>query len=255
MYQRPISKRLMILAAALAAMFIGARATAAQLTPDQVLQKIFDTFHGQKIKTMVYDEVRTVSTKTSGGGERGGMMELNSTNGLTYVMRTYYRSPDKHGYRMVTKPIKGFWPGNPNQQDAITMDERWMEKVRNTYRISLAKFDKTVRGRPCYIFSLVPRPGTKWAFPMTWYVDKQNFSILRFMELVRRNQAQTASTTGDIYYEKVKGHTVPIKSKWTTTVEEIGYTFDYSIRYENYLFNVPLNDSVFKVQPPPEPLK
>ena len=225
------------------------------ITADIVLDKIFFTFHNQKIRSMVYDEVRTISTQAAESGPDQGVMQLDKRNASTYIMRSYYRAPDKHGYRMKTKPIEGFWPGTPNQQDAITMDERWPSKVREVYTLGLGKSTVSIRGRKCYILTLRPKPDSVLTFPMTWYVDAENFSILKFMHLIKYNSGQIVSTIGEIFYGKARGHYVPLTSKWLTTSSNSTYRFHYDIRYENYMFNIPLDDSVFKEQPMPKPAK
>lgn len=229
--------------------------TAKPVTADIALDKIFYSFHNQKIRSMVYDEVRTISTQSAEAGPDQGTMQFNKTNASSYIMRSYYRAPDKHGYRMVTTPIEGFWPGTPNQQDAITMDERWPSKVRETYNLALGKNTVSIRGRKCYILTLRPKPDSVLTFPMTWYVDAESFSILKFIHLLKYKSGQTVSTTGEIFYGKARGHYVPLRSKWLTTSSNSILRFHYSIRYENYMFNIPLDDSVFKEQPMPKPAK
>ena len=220
-----------------------------RLTADQVLDKMFDAFRKQKIKSMVYDEVRTVATKMKRGGTKG-MMPLDSKNATTYVMRNYYRAPDKHGYRMLSKRIEGFWPGSPSEENSIAMDERWPEKVRENYRLTLSP-SKKFRDRDCYVFSLTPKPGVTHVFPMTWYVDEKKFIILKFFHLVKKSDKRSVSTTGEITYDNVNKHLVPVKAQWTTTMTGLPYEFHYTVRYKNYLFNVPLDDSVFIPEPKP----
>lgn len=249
-----LSNYVLVITALLAlAMFVSAAPACAEgSTADQVLQKIFDSFHTQKLRSMVYDEVRTVSTKLNSPGADQGMMSLDKKNATIYIMRNYYRAPDQHGYRMVTKPIEGFWPGSPNQTSAILMDERWIEKVRENYKLSLSA-DKVVRGEQCYVLSLVPKRPNEYNFPMTWYVEKRNFSIIKFIHLIKRNTGMSVSTTGEIFYGTQKGHYVPTRAQWITHASNVMYDFDYKIEYKNYMFNVPMDDSVFKAQPVPPP--
>ena len=228
---------------------------AKNLTPDQVLENIFSQFHKQRISTMVYDEVRTVSSKMrSSQGSLNGMMDLDAANAATFVTRYYYRAPDKHGYRMVSDPIPGFWPGSPNQENSLAMDERWLEKVRRSYKPVLAK-DRVYKGKPCYTFLLAPKPGEAWTFNIMWIVDKKTFRILMVHNLVHKSSHTTVTSQGDITYGQVKGHTVPMEARWVTTMTDLPYKIEYHVRYENYVFNVPLHDSVFKAEPVPEPKK
>jgi hypothetical protein len=194
---------------------------AKSLTADQVLDRMFETFRKENIKSMVYDEVRTVATKMQRGAQKG-VMPLDSKNATTYVMRYYYRAPDKHGYRMLSDPIDGFWPGHPSEENNIAIDERWTEKVRENFKLSLSgekKFNKI----DCYVLNLTPKPGVTHVFPMTWYVDKKKFIILKFFHLVRKSDRRAVSTTGEITYDKVNKRLVPVKSRWTTTMTGLPY--------------------------------
>ena len=221
------------------------------LTPDQVLEKIFDNFRKQNIKSMMYDELRTVSTKVRGKGGRQGMMMLDKENATTYTMRYFYSAPDKHGYRMLSDPIEGFWPGDPNQENNIAMDERWLEKVRESYEMTLSE-DAMVEDRLCYVLNLTPKKGLTHVFPMTWYIDKKKFLILKLYHLVRVGR-QTKFTSGVITYDHVSGRLMPIHAEWLTTMKDLPYQIEYKVKYKNYKFNVPLDDSVFEVEPVPPP--
>lgn len=251
--RKTILASVLLIAAALA--FRAGNATAApapakQLSPAQVLDSIFGQFHGQNLKTMVYDEVRTVSRKTRTQGETNGMMAMDEGNAVTFLTRVYYRAPDFHGYRMLSKQIPGFWPGTPSQDNSIIMDERWLERVRESYNLTLSS-DTFIDGKKCYVLNLTPKPGTTWTLNMTWYVDKDKFLILKFVHLVRKSKSRATSTTGNIKYGVVRGHTVPLEARWLSTGANIPSEFEYSVKYKNYIFNVPLDDSVFKREPMP----
>jgi hypothetical protein len=248
-----ISKRAVISALfiALAAAMPCATARAASLSAQQVVEKLFQRFKEQNIRTMMYEEIRTVSNKMRDKGGQGGMMTLNRDNATTYVMRYFYKAPDRHGYRMLSEPVKNFWPGHPSQENAITMDERWLERVREHYDVSLAA-DFVYKGRPCYTLILNPKPGQEWTFPMSWYVDKEKFLVLSVTHLVRKGPKNSSFTTGEITYGRVHGFLVPVKAQWKTTVRDMPYQFEFQVRYENYVFNAPLDDSVFKKEPAPK---
>lgn len=222
---------------------------AKSLTADQVLDKMFETFRKENIKSMVYDEVRTVATKSQ-RGQTKGIMPLDSQNATTYVMRYYYRAPDKHGYRMLSDRIDGFWPGHPSEENNIAIDERWTEKVHESYNLTLSP-SKKFNNRDCYVLNLTPKPGVTHVFPMTWYVDQKKFIILKFFHLVKKSDKRAVSTNGEITYDTVNKRLVPVKAKWVTTMTGLPYDFTYTVRYKNYLFNVPLDDSVFVPEPKP----
>jgi hypothetical protein len=227
-----------------------APAGAAALSPEQVLDSIYKQFHGQNMKTMVYDEVRTVSRKMLSRSEGNGMMPMDEGNAVTYVTRVYYRAPDMHGYRMLSEQIPGFWPGTPSQENSIIMDERWLERVRESYTLNLSK-DATYAGKRCYVLNLIPKPGTAWTLNMTWYIDQQQFLILKFIHLVQKSAKRATSTTGELKYGKVRGHMVPLEARWRATGPNIPAEFVYEVKYKNYIFNVPLDESVFKREPMP----
>ena len=224
---------------------------AEDLTATQVLDNIFKRFSEQNIHTMMYEEIRTVSSKMNTTGAQNGMMMLNRDNATTYVMRYFYQSPDKHGYRFLSESIKNFWPGNPGQENSIAMDERWLQRVKERYKISLTP-NRKYKGRMCYVLQLTPRPGYQWNFPMSWYVDKEKFLILSLTHVVRKSPRNASVTTGEISYDRVHGYLVPVKAHWVTTVTQMPYKFEFHVRYENYIFNAPLDQSVFKQEPIPE---
>lgn len=253
-YSRKIACALFVLGLAAAALCAPRPAAAADLSAEQVLEKLFERFKEQKISTMMYEEIRTVSNKMRSRSSKDGMMMLNRDNATTYVMRYFYKAPDKHGYRLLTDPIKNFWPGHPSQDNAITMDERWLERVKEHYRVALAA-DFNYKGRMCYTLILHPKPGYEWTFPMNWYVDKEKFLILSATHVVRESPKRSSSTTGEITYDRVHGYLVPVKAHWKTTVRGLPYEFEFHVRYENYVFNAPLDDSVFKQEPLPEAAK
>ncbi len=214
-----------------------------KLTPQQIVTKIHGKFLAMKIKSMAYDESRTVFYVSRSEGNEG-MMALNKNNGATYIARYFFQAPAKHGYRIISNPIKNYWIGSPNQPGALPMDEKWKDKVFEWFDFFRPK-DMEYRGRKCYLVALLPKKNApKNLYPMTWYVDPVNFIVIKFYFLIGRGD-RSVSTKGEMYYKKVNGRLLPSSAQWNTQVSDLPYDFKQKSVFSNYRFNVPLDESVF----------
>ncbi len=218
-----------------------------KMTPEQIIGKIHASFMAQKIKTLTYDETRTVYYVSRGANE--GVMPLNPDNGATYIARYFYQAPASHGYRTISNPIKNYWIGSPNQPGALPMDEKWKDKIFAWFDVYRPK-DMEYRGRKCYLVALLPKKNTpKNLYPMTWYVDPEKFIVIKFYFLIG-NKEKSVSTKGEMYYKKINGRLFPSSAVWNTQVSGLPYDFKQKSTFSNYRFNVPLDESVFKEEFP-----
>ncbi|MFA6451628.1 MAG: hypothetical protein WCX65_19310 [bacterium] len=218
------------------------------MTPEQIISEIHNRFMKQKFRTMTYDETRVVSNESITPGKKG-VMDLNFENGATYVSRYFYQAPAKHGYRELSNPIKNYWIGSPNQPGALPMDEKWKDKVVSWFNLYIST-PQMYRGINCYRVTLVPKPGApKNLFNMTWYIDPNTFSIIKFIFLIA-DDTNRVSSTGQVYYKPVNNYMLPYKAIWRTTVKNMPYIFLQKTTMKNYRFNIPLDESVFKEEFP-----
>ena len=218
--------------------------TAAAMAPEQIVSEIHKRFVAQKFRTITYDETRVVSYESLTPGKKG-LMNLNLENGAMYMARYFYQAPAKHGYRDLSKPIKNFWIGSPNQPGALPMDEKWKDKVLSWFNL-YGSPPRTYRGKKCYLVTLVPKPGApKNLFNMTWYVDPADFTVLKFIFLIT-DSTSTISSTGEMYYKPLNGYMLPYKANWRTKVSSLPYIFMQRTTIKNYRINIPLDESVFK---------
>jgi hypothetical protein len=227
-----------------------ARASAApqKMTPEGIVSEIHRRFMAQKFRTMTYDEVRVISYEAI-SKDKKGMMTLNMQNGATYIARNFYQAPAKHGYRALNNPVKNYWIGSPNQPGALPMDEKWKDKVLSWFNL-YGSPTQLYRGKKCYIVSLVPKHSApKNLYNMTWYVDPDSFSVLKFIFLIE-DKTNTVSSTGELYYKPINNYMLPYKGAWRTTVSSFPYIFRQNTELKNYRFNIPLDESVFKEEFP-----
>lgn len=219
------------------------------MSPEAIVAEIHNRFMGQNIKTMTYDEVRTVTYSSNSPGSEG-LTPLNKANGSVYLARYFYQAPARHGYRALTKPIKNYWIGSPNQPGAIPMDERWKEKVMTWYSVYKSP-PQNYRGRKTVVITLVPkRSAPKNLYPMTWLVDPNKFIVIKFLFLITGKDGKTVSTTGEMYYKDINGYLLPASSSWTTHVSKLPYLFKQKSTFKNYRVNIPLDDSDFEEEFP-----
>jgi hypothetical protein len=243
---RKLRRVFVVAACVVATSLCAGRARAETITAEKLLHAMQQKFLSMKIRSMTYDEDRLVVTKIATGAD-AGMMMMNSNNAAHYRMRYFYKAPNRHAYKMISKKIQGFYPGNPNQDNNIAMDESWERKVIASYRPVMSK-DITYRGRAVYVFNLVPRAGTKETYPMTFYVDQQSLLILKFVFLVTNPDKKKSSTTGEMYYAPVKGRMMPSAARWTSSLTGIPYVVHYRIKFLNYRFDIPIPDSTFNLE-------
>ena len=224
---------------------------AARMQPDEVVSEIYNRFMKLNIKTMTYDEIRVSSYELAPqvAGKQQGTMPLNAENSSTMKQRYFYQAPDKHGYRQISEPMPGYWAGSPNQPGAIPMDQKWKDKVMSWYSVTMSPKDQVAGGAQCYVVTLSPKPDTPAQYPMTWYVDKDKFIVLKVVFLVNKG-GKKVSATGEIKYKKYSGYYMPESSKWRTKVQNLPYFFLSNSTFSNYTFNEPIDPASFKEQFP-----
>ncbi len=218
------------------------------LSAFNIIQTIQDNFKKQNFKTLTYDETRTASYELD-AGKSGALMTFDMESATTYKLRYFYRAPDTHGYHLLTKEIKNYWIGSPTQPGALPMSENWEKKVLDWYDVMLSD-NQVYRGRVCYVLILLPRPNApKYSGNMQFYIDPASFVVLKFIVLAK-NEKQTISTNGDIYYKKINGYLMPSSARIKAKISTFPYTFNQYIIYDNYRFNIPLDNSVFNLEFP-----
>lgn len=206
---------------------------------DSIYQKVMDW----DFKTMSYDEIRVISYELQQGGGKT-TMPMSAENGSTLKLRYFYQTPDKHGYKMLSEPVNDYWIGSPNQPGAIPMDHKWKDKVTQWYDLSRAEKTREYKGRKCYLVTLMPIDGKPAAYPMTWYVDAENFVVLKFEFLLDMGTTKIRAV-GDVTYDDIQGHLLPSRAEWRTRMTGLPYIFVSTSDYANYNFNMPLDASVF----------
>lgn len=227
-----------------------AAAGADELTGMDILEKIQARFVEQDIKTMSYDELRVHSYELTKGSDSPGAMPLSMGNAATLKLRYFYEAPDRHGYKLLSEVEDNYWAGSPNQPGAIAMDHTWTDKVRDSYQVKLGP-DKEFDGIDCYRVILVPKSTeNNVVFPMTWLIDKERLIILKFLGLINTNDMKV-SMNGVINYEEMNDYWFPVSAEWKTSVSKLPYIFTNTSTYSNYRFNIPLDDSVFREEFPP----
>ncbi|MEW5946884.1 MAG: hypothetical protein AB1742_11860 [bacterium] len=233
-------------ALALAALFTAAPAAHA-VTGEQLVDGLQEIFIGQNIKTLSRSEKMIVTTRQDGVeyDEDGDKPFARKPHVAELITKYYYKAPDKHAYELLSEPIEGFHPGDPNQPGSIAMDENFSEKVKSLFDLYVSK-DQTYRGRKCHVLTLNPKPGAKGAFPMTWFIDKKKMLILKYVSLVRETRKYSVSTTAELYYKKVKGRWLIHAARWVTRPSNIPYSFEYRKYFSDYRINEPIEDSVFR---------
>ncbi len=256
MFQGRQNMKTRILLIMIAAMLFGRLAAAAaavekqELTGADIINEIQRRFIAQDIKTMSYDELRVHTYEMTRGTDSPGTMPLSMGNGTTLKMRYFYQAPGKHGYKLLSKTEDNYWAGSPNEPGAIAMDHGWTDKVFNSYNVERGP-DKVFKGIDCFRVTLIPKSvENKIIFPMTWYIDKERYIVLKFLGLVNSSDMKV-SINGVIDYEKMNDYWFPVSSKWKTKVSKLPYTFINLSTYTNYRFNIPLAPSVFTEEFPP----
>lgn len=213
------------------------------LTALDIVDRIYDKVMSWDFKTMSYDEIRIISYELQQGGG-ATTMPMSAENGSTLKLRYFYQTPDKHGYKLLSKPVNDYWIGSPNQPGAIPMDHKWKDKVTGWYSLSRSDGTRKYRDRDCYLVTLMPIEGKPAAYPMTWYVDAEDFVVLKF-EFLLNMGSKKIRAVGEIYYDDVQGHLLPAQAEWRTRIAGLPYIFLSTSEYTNYSFNLPLDPSVF----------
>ena len=237
------------LAAALAAGAAHAAPVAKTTLPEDIIKAIYEKFRSYNIKTMTYDETRVISHEQT-GGKQTGVMKIDPMNSAALKIRYYFQAPDKHGYRVLSDPIKDYWVGSPNQPGAMPMDSKWLDKILNWFDIHRGE-DKTHRGVNCHVIALVPKPGApEGMHTMTWFVDSEKLVILKFIFTLKDANNKPMRTEGDLVYDNFNGRYLASSATWRTTVSILPYVFIHNSAFDNHTFNIPLDESVFKEEFP-----
>jgi len=219
------------------------------MTAREIVTEMHKRFMDQDIKTYTFDEIRVTSQKNPPSKD-GTVMPLNQDNAKTMKLRYFYQAPDKHGYKLISEEIENYWVGSPNQAGALPMDHNWKDKILNWYDVSRSEKLREVRGRECFVVTLMPKEGMPSAYPMTWYVDRERFVVLRFIFLVTSGDKKV-HTVGNLTYKEVRdGFWAPASAEWRTRVADFPNQFTSSSEFTNYKFDIPLDPSVFEEEFP-----
>ncbi len=212
--------------------------------PEDIVKAIYDKFISYDIKTMTYDETRVTSHEQT-GGKQPGSMKIDPMNTATLKTRYFFQAPDRHGYRVISAPIENYWAGSPNQPGALPMDRNWLDKVLKWFDIHRAP-DESYRNVKCHKLVLIPKPGApENLYTMTWYVDSVNFVVLKFVFMIRDANNRNIRSSGELFYENFNGRYLASNATWRTKVSILPYVFVHKSVFDNYTFNMPLDESVF----------
>ncbi|MFH1538019.1 MAG: outer membrane lipoprotein-sorting protein, partial [bacterium] len=185
-----------------------------------------------------------VFTKMRENSRYNDTIPFNKKNVTRHKLRYYYKAPNMHRYRFLSKPIGITELGEPNQATG-EMDEEWEKRIGENYDAALLP-EQTYRGRGCHVLNLVPKVDSRFAVPMTLYVDKKRLLVLKIVSLSENSMAGKLSTKGDLYYRKIEGRWLLSAAHWTQIPSTIPQKYEFKIYFGGHKINKKIGDSVFE---------